>query len=363
MKKILFLLSHQPNPRFIKQINYLSIRHKVWVVHFYRDYIKDLSSEYQDNCQENIEIGKIENGNFISRAFKLLLAIPTLNKAINGLKFDILVSENFDTLIFFKLASFFKKNKPKIVIEISDLLKHHSANKVQHRFLRAIEKVVFRSIDKLILTSDRFYSYHYFKVYKKNYFLLENKPLLNSLPSRINKFKNNKVVIGIVGLLLQGRPYKTLFDVIAGDDRFEVNIYGMGKFESLVEGYANKFTNIKYYGPYNLFKDSARIYASIDILYMPYDTNDFNVKLALPNKLYEAMFFKVPIITSKDTYLGEIVNYYRIGYCVRCCDKEDLLKILTNNDFKSLIKNFEQIDDQNFIADNDYKKLEKYILE
>ena len=46
---------------------------------------------------------------------------------------------------------------------------------------------------------------------------------------------------------------------------------------------------------------------------MPYSLKiqSLNNKLALPNKLYEAMYFKVPIITSRHTFLGEIVKKIR----------------------------------------------------
>ena len=363
MKNILFLLSHQPNPRFIKQINYLSSNHNVSVVYFYRDYMQDLSNEYQVNCDLNINIGKLTNGNFIKRVFKLLQAAPRLLKAIKGKEYDIVFSQNIDTLAFFKIVSFFRKNKPKIVIEISDLLNHHSLNNHQHKILRVIERVIFRSIDKLIVTSDKFYSYHYSKIFNKPYFLLENKPLSSTLPKRLKKVENDKITIGIVGLLLQGKPYKTLFDFVKNNDCFEVQIYGRGGYQPLVEEYADKYDNINYLGAYNLFKDSARIYSSIDILYMPYDTKDYNVRLALPNKLYEAMYFKVPIITSKETYLGELVKKYNIGVCVKCCDKDSLSNVLINRDFNDFVENFDDIEEDRYIADNDYKKLEQYILE
>lgn len=37
-QNILFLISHQPNPRFVKQIKFLSLNHNVFVLYFYRNY-------------------------------------------------------------------------------------------------------------------------------------------------------------------------------------------------------------------------------------------------------------------------------------------------------------------------------------
>jgi len=125
---------------------------------------------------------------------------------------------------------------------------------------------------------------------------------------------------------LQGKPYETLFESLKDDERYEIHIYGKGTFQNLVETYAKKYTNIKYFGEYNFFKDSANIYATLDLLYMPYDTTNgsLNNKVALPNKLYEAMYFQVPILTSQETYLGELVEMYSIGKAVMCCDNMHL---------------------------------------
>ncbi len=115
---------------------------------------------------------------------------------------------------------------------------------------------------------------------------------------------------------------------------------------------------------YNFFNDSANIYSSLNILYMPYDTtnNSLNNRVALPNKLYEAMYFRVSILTSKDTYLSELVERYKIGRSVECCNKKELIKTLNNFDF-DIIKNFENLDKGIYIGDEDYKELKRYILE
>jgi hypothetical protein len=95
---------------------------------------------------------------------------------------------------------------------------------------------------------------------------------------------------------------------------------------------------------------------------MPYDTTggSLNNKVALPNKLYEAMYFKVPIITSKETYLGELVEKYDIGKCIECCSDE-LLEILNKFDCDMYINSFDGLDNNKYIADKDYLEFRKYI--
>jgi succinoglycan biosynthesis protein ExoL len=362
-RKILFLLSHQPNPRFIKQIKYLSKNNTVSVVYYFRDYLKDLSSEYNDNVVLNERLGSIYNGSYVRRMGDYFKSFAKIKIILKENIFDTLIVNNIDTLALFKLGSFFTQIEMKNIIEISDLRSHTYTHNIKSKLIKSLEKFMFKYVDKLIVTSPKFYDMYYNILFKGQYFLLENKPLSSMIPSRLSKQNNDKIIIGIVGLLLQGKPYETLFETIKYDDRFEVHVYGKGAYQILVEEYASKCNNIKYFGEYNFFQDSAKIYANLDILYMPYNTTNgsLNNKIALPNKLYEAMYFHVPIITSNETYLGELVEEYKIGMAIKCCNKEELLNSLECLDRKKIEKNFVKLDKEKYIADNDYVRLEKYI--
>jgi len=364
-KNILFLLSHQPNPRFVKQINFLSENNNVTVIYFYRTYMKDLSSEYQNKVVFHRSLGTVSNGNYVQRIGNYLKSCVQLRKILKKNSYDTLVVNNIDTLALFKVSSAFQQHATKKIIEISDLRVHTYTNNIISKVMKNIEKFMFHYVDKLILTSPKFYDMYYNTLFKKKPFILENKPLSNMIPRRLDKGENEKIVIGIVGLLLQGKPYKSLFETIKDDDRYEVHIYGKGIFEELVKEFVSKYKNIKFFGEYNFFKDSAKIYASLDILYMPYDTTNgsLNNKVALPNKLYEAMYFKVPIVTSKGTYLGELVEELKIGQTIECCEENELLKIFESFNFVKYKNTLQNLDKEKYLADDDYVKLEQYIKE
>lgn len=366
MSKILFLLSHQPNPRFVKQISFLSKTNDVSVIYFYRDYMKDLTSEYDEKVILNFNLGSVSNGNYLKRIGSYFKSIDKLNKILKNNIFNTLIVNNIDTLALFKISSVLLKTKTENVIEISDLRSHTYSNDIKSMILKNIEKFMFKFIDKLIITSPKFYDVYYNTLFKNKPFLLENKPLSTMIPKKIEKIENKKIIIGIVGLLLQGKPYKTLFETLKNNDKYEVHIYGKGVYQSMVEEYSSKYKNIKYFGEYNFFKDSAKIYASLDILYMVYDTTNgsLNNKIALPNKFYEAMYFQVPIITSEGTYLGELVSGYKIGLLVNCLDKEDLINKINELylGYDIYYYHINKISSEKFLADNDYKKLEDYVL-
>lgn len=364
-KKILFLLSHQPHPRFIKQINYLSKNNDISVIFYARDTIADLEAEYDQNCILNYNLGTIPNGKYIQRAVYYIKSFKKLKRILDHNYYDKVIINNIDTLGIFKLCRSWKSKNPQIIMEISDLRSHTYNNSPRSKILRLFERLMFSLVDKLIVTSPKFYEMYYCKLYKGEVFLLENKPLRSILPKKIDKIKNTKTVIGIVGQLQQIKPYKTLINQMKGNENYQIYIYGKGIYQDIIEEYAQNYENIKYFGAYNFFKDISQIYASIDILYMPYDTTNgsLNNKVALPNKLYEGMYYKVPIITSKNTYLGDIVDKYNIGMTIDCC-KEDIIiqsidEVVRNYD--TYLKNLEHLDSNLYLGDQDYIRLEKYL--
>lgn len=367
---ILFLLSHQPNPRFIKQIKYLSKNNKVYVVYFNRENIKTSTDEYIQHVHLNYNLGNIPDKAIIKRMMIYIRSINKLQKIMKDIDYDILFVNNIDVLLLYTLGSkFFSKLKnAKIIMEISDLKFHTYSKNIKSYIIKAIEKILFKQVDKLIVTSIKFYDLYYKNIFVQKPFVLENKPLSNMIPEKLNidnKNKKEKIIIGIVGLLLQGNPYKTLFDTVKDKSDIEVHIYGKGEYTDLVEYYSKTHENIKYFGEYDFFQDSAKIYSSLDVLYMPYDTTNgsLNNKVALPNKLYEAMYFQVPIITSKGTYVGDIIERLGIGTTIECCNNKNLssLLLVLPVRLKSIKEKFMELDTNMYLADNDYINLEKYI--
>ncbi|MEG1028063.1 MAG: hypothetical protein RSE07_05175, partial [Oscillospiraceae bacterium] len=107
------------------------------------------------------------------------------------------------------------------------------------------------------------------------------------------------------------------------------------------------------------------LYKNIDVINSIYGDTSLEVTTALPNRLYEACLFKKPIISSKKTYLGEVIALYNLGIVVDV-EKDDVLPMI--NDY---VKNFDVSNFkkgcQDFINDvkNDekiiYSKLDEFI--
>lgn len=77
-------------------------------------------------------------------------------------------------------------------------------------------------------------------------------------------------------------------------------------------------------------EDKPQIYRDIDIINSLYGDFSLEVTTAVPNRLYDALLFKKPIIVSKGTYLAEIVINKGIGIAVD----------INNDDVNDLIVNY-----------------------
>ncbi|GBF18516.1 MULTISPECIES: glycosyltransferase family protein [Arenibacter] len=370
---ILFFISHQPNPRFVKQINFLAKNNTVSLAYFQRKTLADLDSSIDASVVRQ-NFGQIPNASRpVKRIWTYLKTIKSIKKLINANEFDVVLVNNLDVLLlylFSRFKLFGKRDSTKVAIEISDLRKYVFSDGFMAKRLRGLEKRLYRKhIDKLIVTSEKYYTYHFEKFFSKDVFILENKLLSQEIKitESTDNQKSDKIVIGIVGLLLRKDEYIKLFETYREHAQVEIHVYGKGQYQGVVEEYAAKYSNIKYFGPYNAFTDTKRIYESIDIIYLIYDIHQvsLNNRLALPNKLYECMYYCVPLLCSKDTYLEEKVKEYGVGvsidYKVEGEIEAGVEFLMINADkmklhFKTLSKNL-------YLGDTDYVELESFLIQ
>ncbi len=372
LKTILFFLSHQPNPRFIKQINYLAESNQVSVIYFSRAMLPNLNSNIASNVR-CFPVGQLESsGRYFSRLVSYAKAMGTLWRCRRQVRAKVVIVNNIDVMLLEALLQVLTLRSAKVVLEVSDLLQYMFSRGCVAKLFRAIDQTLVRLfVDKLIVTSIKYYDVYYSKFFRGPLQELENKPLRKNVPPRIQKVANrDRTVIGVVGLIYQAAPIQALFDAVEGDDSVEVQIYGRlydaQNSKALIENYCAMQGNIVFKGEYDFFKDAARIYGGLDLLYVSYDTAEsmLNNRVALPNKLYEAMYFRVPIIASKGTYLAERVMTASVGYEIDCGSAEQIRDILRSHrvysvDFENA---FKALPEDAYFADNDYEVFARFVV-
>ena len=84
-----------------------------------------------------------------------------------------------------------------------------------------------------------------------------------------------------------------------------------------------KYHNVHFMGEFKN-ADKGTIYQNIDIINSLYGNFSLEVTTAVPNRYYDAMIYKKPIIASKGTYLGELVEKNKLGIAIDIM-KDDLV--------------------------------------
>lgn len=323
-------------PRFIKRINkYINDGYDVTVASFERDY---LSKNKLPDKIKYISLGKVEPKKYHKRIINIFKAYFTLMK-ITKKRSDLYVLSQ--DMLF---VSLFLRKK-KWLYEIGDIRTLN--NSLFNEVYKYIQKVILKKIDSIIVTSPKFKDYLHtsFGVGKDNIEIIENKMSPTVFPvnnqAKFKSIKESNFTLGIIGLF----RYKNIIHLLESykklQPKFNIQIWGMGPLKSEMEKYYD-CKKINYNGEFKYPDDLRNIYTQISISFVMYDNKDLNVRLALPNKLYESLYFKKPMIVSENTFLGEKVNELDVGICWDQKDMDGLIENLDSKEFIQKYNNYER---------------------
>lgn len=156
--------------------------------------------------------------------------------------------------------------------------------------------------------------------------------------SKICSLKNiKKLTIGFVGGIRYFNENIAIINSLKNNDKFVVSYIGKVHPGNDLQEYCseNNINNVLF-GQRFKNEEKPIIYKNIDIINAVYGSNSLEVKTALPNKLYDCIIFKKPIIVSKGTYLEKIVKKYKLGFSV------DIKKDNILDEINTYIDNFNE---------------------
>lgn len=132
-----------------------------------------------------------------------------------------------------------------------------------------------------------------------------------------------KIIIGFVGGVRYYKENCALIDALTNNPKYELLYVGRPNSDCDLRSYCiNKnIKNVFFEGEFKN-SDKPKIYEKVDIINAIYGYNSLEVTTALPNRLYDGLLFKKPILASKGTYLGDLVAKNNIG-CVLDPDNMD----------------------------------------
>lgn len=126
-------------------------------------------------------------------------------------------------------------------------------------------------------------------------------------------FEQDRIRIAYVGLVGYFEQNKSIVEQTKGT-RFDVVYSGTLNESCPLEAYCQEHGHghVTFTGPFNNAQ-KRQLYDGVDFINAVYGNDSEVVRSALPNKLYDAMIYKIPLLASKGTYLAQIAEEWGIG--------------------------------------------------
>jgi len=242
------------------------------------------------------------------------------------------MSSTFDTLLLVRCA--FLPRSVSIRHQVRDLHRLQLIDSPVARLVQAMERVLVRKVDLLIISSQGFYDAYYKMFYGGEKVLLENMPPRATWEG-FKPLSPPIFTVGFVGIMRYADSIFKLIDVIDSvntcDTPIRCAFFG-GHMGDLLERARDRVRDpgiFLFEGVFDYAADIKRIYSKISVVYAVYDKDDPNCMLAMPTKYYEAILSKTPILVAKNTHIAKVVEELGIGIGVDVND-DSLSQALTD---------------------------------
>lgn len=248
------------------------------------------------------------------------------------------------------------------IYEECDLVHANVHNMLMRCLLEKVDKYIIKNAYRTIMTSEGFLDFHYGDADNapKNIVIIPNKlspeiMLINKVNTK--PFNKREIKFAFVGGL-RYHALVSIADIISRNyPNHEFHFYGFVS-PNIPEKELPQRANVFYHGAYKSPEDLPAIYSNIDVLISTYDTKSANVRYAEPNKLYESLFFRRPIVVSANTFLADKVKRIGTGYVVDPFNEnavKDLVREIEET-WQEKADNLNRINKQEVI-DNDNEEL------
>ena len=242
-------------------------------------------------------------------------------KELTNIQPDLIYVQGLDML---KIACTYKKRSRKpvrIIYEVADLHRllvdrqKFPVAQLAQKYLRFMDRHLERQYDLLVLTSMKYYDvYFHGFVANEKVLYMPNVPDLSAF-TFYQKKTNAVFTVGYIGGIRYKNEIRLLLDA-AKKCNIHLMIAGFENEPLEIEPICKIDPNIEWVGRFDFNKQAAKLYGKCDVMYSVYDADMHNVRVALPNKLYEAVYCEMPLIVAKDTYLAQVVEEWGVGVAV-----------------------------------------------
>ena len=257
------------------------------------------------------------------------------------------------------------RNKAKLIYDSREIYSQLNSLKDRpfaKKLLEFREKFLVTYVDKMMVTAavDADYLKKLY-MHTKQYHTIKNLPPKQKLEesnSLREKFRisPDKLVLLYQGWVLEGRGLDTIVEAMKGIDYAELVIIGGGGYLDSLQGLVRKeglVSKVHFTGliPYDELSSATM---SADIGLVLFEDTSISYQNALPNKLFEFIQSAIPVITSNQKTMSEIVVNEKIGIVINKVDTAELI---------SAIKKMNEDSSRNYYKENILKIRDKYNYE
>lgn len=234
-----------------------------------------------------------------------------------------------------------RRNANAYIYEQADLNYTRLHNNGLVSFFKCIDKYIISCSYRTVLTSRGFVDYLYeYKESPTNIVLLENR-LNNELKGvavSMHLVDVRAIKFAFVGAVRYPRTILTFAKVIAEQyPQHQFHFYGEGYFSEMAKELCQQHPeNLFFHGSFSNPGDLPRIYSEVDINVVCYDQASMNVRIAEPNKLYESIFFRVPLVVSENTFLERRVKEMGVGYSIDSTNEHAIINFVDSLTIESV---------------------------
>ncbi len=280
---------------------------------------------------DNLPLGVTCDRNYRGRLGKLIRAAWVLlanRRRLAGI--SMFYARNIDMALLAWFARLVSRSAAPLVYEVLDVQRAFLGPSPSARLLRWVERRVLARCRLLVVSSPGFVC-HYFQPaqrYRGDWFLLENKilgPQLRAMQvpqadvlARVAALRGGRWVIGWFGTLRCVESLRMLAAIAeALPDKVLIYLRGFPTETGLEPFLAvvGRYPNMVYEGEFFSPRDLPTLYSAVDFAW-GFDFLDAggNSDWLLPNRLYDAGYFSVPVLAAARTQTGAHVTNLGLGW-------------------------------------------------
>lgn len=258
--------------------------------------------EERDNIKEiSIKIGD----NLCSKIIPFLKWKRQIKKIISLYNYDeIIILTTVPAVLLFPLLK--KKYKKKFIFDIRDYTFE------KYFWYRYIVNNIVNLSKITIISSVGFLN---FIEKKNNIYIMHNIPNIDQKPVCLRS-EEYPIRISYLGIVDYYDANKKLINALSNNPKYMLLYIGKFYEKKNVKKYCEykKITNVTFGGEYDE-RDKMNLYDNCNFINAYYGVTDVS-KYLLPNKLYDCLLYKIPLIVANGTFLSSLVRDNNLGIVI-----------------------------------------------